>query len=165
MACAGGLITLGGLPPISAHAGSSSRQLQLPLPGPNDTCPVCGMFVAKYPEWVATIVFQDKTAMHFDGAKDFFKFLSDIKKYAPSCDQTHIRAMGVTDYYNTAMINAADALYVLGSDVLSPMGHDLIPHATHADAKDFKADHLGIDILRFQDITPGILQRLDRGDV
>lgn len=29
------------------------ESLQLPAPGPRDTCPVCGMFVSLYPDWVA----------------------------------------------------------------------------------------------------------------
>ena len=28
-------------------------------PSPKDRCPVCGMFVAKYPDWVAEIIFKD----------------------------------------------------------------------------------------------------------
>ena len=50
----------------------------LPNPGPKDTCPVCGMFVAKYPHWTATVLYRDGHAHHFDGAKDLFKYLSLI---------------------------------------------------------------------------------------
>jgi hypothetical protein len=57
--------------------------VKLPAPGPRDTCPVCGMFVAPYPYWVATVLWRDGTAVHFDGAKDFFKYLLDLKKYEP----------------------------------------------------------------------------------
>ncbi|HEX9136436.1 MAG TPA: nitrous oxide reductase accessory protein NosL, partial [Nitrospirota bacterium] len=28
-------------------------------PAAGDRCPVCGMFVSKYPDWTAEIVFQD----------------------------------------------------------------------------------------------------------
>ena len=61
-------------------ARADSQRLDTPPPGPGDTCPVCGMFVAKYPEWIATIVFGDGTAVHFDGAKDMFKYLLDMAK-------------------------------------------------------------------------------------
>ena len=33
--------------------------LRLPAPGPKDTCPVCGMFVSLYPDWVATVLYKD----------------------------------------------------------------------------------------------------------
>ena len=69
-----------GLAPVRARAGADV--VDLPAPGPGDTCPVCGMFVAKYSDWVATLVWTDGTAVHFDGAKDFFKYLFDMEKYA-----------------------------------------------------------------------------------
>ena len=58
--------------------------LRLPAPGPKDTCPVCGMFVSLYPDWVATVLYKDGHAHHFDGAKDLFKYLLNLPKYAPA---------------------------------------------------------------------------------
>ncbi len=65
-----------------------SGDLKFPEPGPKDTCPVCGMFVALYPDWVATVLYQDGHAHHFDGAKDLFKYLLDLPKYAPGHART-----------------------------------------------------------------------------
>ena len=56
---------------------------ELPKPGTKDLCPVCGMLVSKYPNWVATIMYRDGHAHHFDGAKDFFKYLYDRARYEP----------------------------------------------------------------------------------
>lgn len=139
------------------------RPVSLPAPGPRDVCPVCGMFVAPYRYWIATVLFKDGTAAHFDGAKDFFKYLHDLKKYAPQRAPADIRAMGVTDYYGTARIDAREAWYVLGSDVLGPMGHELVPLDSEADAKEFLTDHKGRRIVRFGDVQPGWLGALDEG--
>jgi len=49
-------------------------------PGARDLCPVCGMVVAKYPNWIASVVWRDGHAHHFDGAKDMFKFLHDLPR-------------------------------------------------------------------------------------
>ena len=46
-----------GLAPRGARAGAAA--VDLPAPGPRDICQVCGMFVAKYPDWIATILFAD----------------------------------------------------------------------------------------------------------
>ena len=54
-----------------------------PKPGPDVKCPVCGMFVAKYPNWVGMIHFKGDKYLYFDGAKDLFKCLQNMKKYAP----------------------------------------------------------------------------------
>ena len=64
--------------------------------------------------------------------------------------------MGVTSYYDGSRIDAASAVYVLGSDVLGPMGHELVPHGNEADAKEFMGDHKGGAPPHFADITPTI---------
>ncbi|SDK06419.1 nitrous oxide reductase accessory protein NosL [Aliiruegeria lutimaris] len=79
-----------GLSPARADA----PKVELPAPGPRDTCPVCGMFVAQYPEWVATILWDDGIAVQFDGAKDFFKYLDNLDKYAPDAPPRRSREWG-----------------------------------------------------------------------
>ena len=139
------------------------ESLQLPAPGPRDTCPVCGMFVSLYPDWVATVHYQDGHAHHFDGAKDLFKYLLNLSKYAPGHSQEQIAAIGVTEYYGVTRINARNAWYVVGSDTLGPMGHELVPLATQAEAGDFLRDHQGRRIVRFDEVNPALLEQLDRG--
>lgn len=154
VACAGAMSLV-----PTVHA----KPVKLPAPGPRDTCPVCGMFVASYPYWVATALWRDGKAVHFDGAKDFFKYLQELKKYEPGRAMTDLQAMGVTDYYATSRIDATGAYYVIGSDVLGPMGHELVPHDTEAEAKEFMTDHAGKRILRFREVTQAMLAGLDQG--
>lgn len=135
----------------------------VPPPGPKDTCPVCGMFVARYPEWVATVVFADGHSDYFDGAKDMFKYLLDMKKWAPGRKSFDIKTIAVTEYYELKLRDGREAFYVIGSDVLGPMGHELIPLATEDDAKEFLEDHKGTSILRFGDVTLQLLEGLDKG--
>ncbi len=140
-----------------------SETIRLPEPGPRDTCPVCGMFVAKYPEWVGTVLYKDGHAHHFDGAKDLFKYLLDLPKWAPDHRLEDIISIGVTEYYGLTLIDARQAFYVTGSDVLGPMGHELIPLASRADAEEFSRDHGGRAVLLFDQVTPGLLMMLDEG--
>lgn len=134
-----------------------------PPPGPKDTCPVCGMFVSRYPDWVATVVYRDGHAHHFDGAKDMFKYLLDLSKYAPGHSRTDIKAVGVTEYYGLTRIDAHAAWYVIGSDVLGPMGHELVPLRTREEAEEFQQDHHGRRLLRFDEVDLPLLLRLDQG--
>jgi nitrous oxide reductase accessory protein NosL len=138
--------------------------LTLPDPAPTDTCPVCGMFVAKYPEWVATVLYRDGHAHHFDGAKDMFKYLLDLERYAPGHRAEDIDGIGVTEYYGLRRVPARDAVYVIGSDVLGPMGHELVPLVNEDEARDFMADHGGTRMLRFEDVDAALLHALDAGD-
>lgn len=148
---------------FSLLSSAWSEGLQLPAPGAKDTCPVCGMFAALYPDWTATVLYKDGRAHHFDGAKDLFKYLLNLPKYAPDHTEADIAAMGVTDYYNVTRIDARSAWYVIGSDTLGPMGHELVPLATQAEAEEFLRDHHGQRIVRFGDVTPQLLEKLDQG--
>jgi len=140
-----------------------SAEVDCPPPGVHDTCPVCGMFVAKYPEWVATVLYQDGHAHHFDGAKDLFKYLLDLPRWAPGHRAENIERIGVTEYYELRRIDARQAWYVIGSDTLGPMGHELIPLESEGDAREFMQDHKGVRILRFDQVTEELLRKLDEG--
>lgn len=134
-----------------------------PKPGPKDLCPVCGMLVSKYPNWVATIVYKDGHAHHFDGAKDMFKFWHDPAKYAAGHRREDMAAIWVTDFYGLARIDAKKAFFVTGSDVLGPMGHEFVPLASRADADDFLKDHKGKAVFAFASVTPPVVERVDTG--
>ncbi len=126
-----------------------------------DKCPVCGMFVYKYPKWVAVIELADGTSYFYDGAKDMFKHYMNVSKYTPSKVGQDIVSLEVTDYYAVSLIDAKEAWYVIGSDVFGPMGHELIPFETQVSAKEFLEDHKGTRILRFQDVTEDTIKALD----
>lgn len=126
-----------------------------------DRCPVCGMFVYKYPKWVAQIIFKDGSYYFYDGAKDMFKHIFDTAKYTPGTTPENIRDIYVTDYYEVELIKAPSAFYVIGSDILGPMGHELLPFKDQESAQEFMEDHKGKAIMRFQDVTPAIIESLD----
>lgn len=134
-----------------------------PKPGPKDLCPVCGMIVAKYPNWVATIVYKDGHAHHFDGAKDMFKFWFDPPKYVAGHNREMMASVWVTDFYNLQKIDARKAWYVTGSDVLGPMGHEFVPLASKADAEDFLMEHKGAKALTFDQVSKELPAQLDAG--
>lgn len=136
---------------------------ELPKPGARDLCPVCGMLVSKYPNWVATIVYQDGHAHFFDGAKDMLKFWHDPARYAAGHSREQMQRIEVTEYYGLQSIDARSAWYVIGSDVLGPMGHEFIPLASEEDAADFLKEHKGVRMLRFEDIDAELPRLLDDG--
>jgi len=105
-------------------------------------CPVCGMFVAKYPKW-----------------KDMMKFYIFDADFP--YDRSEISMMKVTDFYTLEGITAKEAFYVIGSDVYGPMGNELIPFKTHEAAKNFMNDHRGTEIVHFDKITAKMVMALD----
>jgi len=119
----------------------------------DDRCAVCGMFVAKYRPWIAQIIFSDSSYAAFDGPKDMFKYYFQLNKYAPAKKHADIAAVYVTEYYSAKFMDAKKMFYVTGSNVLGPMGDELIPVATEAQAKEFLKDHKGKTILKFSEIS------------
>ncbi len=126
-----------------------------------DKCPVCGMFVAKYPDFLAQIIFTDGSHALFDGAKDMFKYFFDLKKYNAAKQRSDIASISVMDYYSMKPIDGQTAWYVIGSDVFGPMGRELIPFQQEMEAKEFAKDHLGKQILRFDEVTPALIKGLE----
>ena len=142
-------------------AGPSAGRPQDSTPSPKEKCPVCGMFVAMFPDWNARVEFKDSAYAIFDGAKDMFKYYLDMKKYNPSKNKNDVTAISVKDYYSKTSIDALRAYYVIWSDVYGPMGHEPIPFEKEADAKKFLKEHKGKKILRFKDINPKLIESLD----
>jgi nitrous oxide reductase accessory protein NosL len=135
----------------------------VPKPGVKDLCPVCGMLVSKYPNWVAVALYRDGHAHYFDGAKDLFKYLHDYAKYALGHRKEDLAGLYVTEFYGLGKVDAKRAFYVIGSDVMGPMGHELVPLETRADAEEFLRDHKGKRILTFDQVTPEQLAGVDNG--
>lgn len=152
------MLVLIGVISSSASAGGGEKKAR--KPSPRDKCAVCGMFVAKYPDWVASIAFRDGSLAFFDGPKDLFKYYHDLRKYNPVKKISDILSVQVSDYYALEPIDAFNAYYVLGSDVYGPMGRELIPFSTETDAVEFLKDHKGKRIVTFRDITPEVLRDL-----
>jgi nitrous oxide reductase accessory protein NosL len=115
------------------------------------------MIVAKYPDWIAEVLYRDGTYRVFDGPKDMFIYLADLKKYEPSRHREDIVNIYVSDYYSVHPTDGYKAYYVIGSNVYGPMGDEFIPFEAETDAKEFLNDHGGEKILRFHEITPKLL--------
>jgi nitrous oxide reductase accessory protein NosL len=121
-------------------------------PTDKDRCGICGMYVHKYPNWVATIVLENGSQIFFDGAKDFFRYFLSVEEFGEKDGE--FAALFVTDYYRVKFIDAKTAHFVVGSDVMGPMGAELVPLASREDAETFASDHGGGRILAFDEVTP-----------
>jgi len=121
-------------------------------------CPVCGMFVSKYPKWT-TMLEHDGKVYYFDGVKDMMKYYIFDGDFI--YDRRHISQMKVSDYYTLEAIPAKKAFYVVDSDIFGPMGRELIPFKSLKSAQDFSADHHGKSIVGFDEITDSMLMKLD----
>jgi nitrous oxide reductase accessory protein NosL len=109
------------------------------------------MFVAKYEKLIATIK-TEKESFYFDGVKDMMKFYFEPTKYIKNADLKN-STIKVTDYYTLEQIDAKNAFFVIGSNVMGPMGDELIPFKDENSANEFSKDHFGKKIVKFNEIT------------
>ena len=146
---------------VSAAWSQTSVRPGPEKPSPQNKCPVCGMFVAKYPDFAGQVIFRDGRPCIFDGAKDLFKYYLNLATYSPKRHQGDIATIYVTSYYSLSPIDGRKAWYVTGSDVYGPMGRELIPFENEAEAREFKLDHKGNAILKFPEVTGGVLRGME----
>lgn len=129
-------------------------------PGARDVCAVCGMAVSRHPEWTAEVVYEDGAIVYFDGPKDLFRYLRHPHHYAGERCGSKIEAAFVTAYYDRTSVPAREALYVVGSDVVGPLGAELVPHGSREDAEEFLVDHRGERIVSYHQVSDGLLGTL-----
>jgi nitrous oxide reductase accessory protein NosL len=153
------IVFMAALSSMSSEGSKPSPNPKGPVPKGN--CAVCGMYVANFPDWAGVITFKEGGQAWFDGPKDLFTYLLDLKRYAKKRNVTDIASIQVRDYYGLKQIDGQKAFYVLGSDVMGPMGKELVPFATEAGARDFLRDHRGSSILTFKEITSGTLKVME----
>lgn len=128
---------------------------------PKERCPVCGMFVTKFPDWITQVRLTNGTIKYFDGVKDLLAFTLNPASFGMP-GQT-AQEIWVKDYYTLAWIDGRTARYVVGSDVYGPMGHEFIPFTSAAAAENFRKDHKGTKVMRFEEITETLVQSMRHG--
>lgn len=143
-----------------AESGMTESRLPAPV-SPEDRCPVCGMKVAKYPEWLAQVELVDGRVLKFDGPKDMLAFYFAPEDYGES--GSGAASLAVREYYRQEWLDGRKAFYVIGSDVLGPMGHEFVPFASREAAENFSRDHHGNRILTFDEITLELVQDMQKG--
>lgn len=109
-------------------------------------CAQCGMLADVAPRWQARA-----GAEAFDAPKCLFRWAA--------AEGASLEGATVTDYYGGTPVEALEAFFVSGSDVLSPMGDDLVPLRSEAEMDRFVRDHGG-EGHRPGSIDASILSRL-----
>ncbi len=127
-------------------AGFTEQAVQ---PTAEDRCMTCGMRVAPYPNWVAQVTFKDGRHYFFDGPKDMFVFYFNLQDYLPEATTDDIDQLQVTEYYTLKRRSARDVFFVSGSDVLGPMGKEMVPVSGEDNLKTFLRDHGYEKVMRF----------------
>ncbi|MCB9600147.1 MAG: nitrous oxide reductase accessory protein NosL [Sandaracinus sp.] len=131
---------LGGAAMLCLHAACGGGSDDVPR------CARCGMRVDTAPAWLA-----GHGDARFDGPKCLFRWAAENGRDAGEG--------WATEYFDTREVPLREAFFVAGSDVVSPMGDDLVPLRTRALAERFAGDHGG-RVLAFGEVDDAVLQAL-----
>ncbi len=114
-------------------------------------CSNCGMPTPDFPKWKVKAYFPAEDLRYFCSPKCYFLY-EQKQEVADS--------VWVMDFYEVKEIDAKSSYYVTGSDVLGPMGKDLVPVATLEAAEEFAKDHGGKLPMLYQEINAEVLKGL-----
>mgnify|MGYP005836755613 CR=1 FL=1 len=144
-------------------AQDAAYSTDFPRPSRKDRCPVCGMFVHKYPKWAAGFIFKSGAKYFHCCPKCMLHNLTNIPKYQPGENRDNLALIWVTDYYTTRKMDARDAVFVVGTNLVGPMGADIIPVGSRGAAENLKNDYQGEAIVTLDQITPEVVERARTG--
>jgi nitrous oxide reductase accessory protein NosL len=114
-------------------------------------CAYCGMAIDPKSGWNAELVRADDSKLEFDSPR--------CALLAWRNGQVEAKELRVQEYYERAWRSGDEVVFVASSDVVGPMGADLVP-VDPARARIFVRDHTGTRPLRLADITPELLKEL-----
>jgi len=112
-------------------------------------CAHCGMIYEKYPKWHATVATADEGTLYYCSNRCMFVHLLE------SDPPKDIESVRVVDYYDLKDIDGLEAFYVVGSDVVGPMGKGFVALSGKEAAETFSKEHKGQKVLKFGEVTLG----------
>jgi hypothetical protein len=114
-------------------------------------CKHCGMRIDPNSAWRTELVAGDGTTAAFDTPRCALTSWRTGKTLA--------RSLRAQEYYERRVRSGEELRFVIGGDVLGPMGPDLVPVDPSRAAK-FVQDHGADRALRLEEISPEVLSTL-----
>ncbi|CAN5924387.1 nitrous oxide reductase accessory protein NosL [soil metagenome] len=111
-------------------------------------CKNCGMKIDPSSPWRAELLAADGAVTTFDTPRCALQSWRSGK--------TPAKSLRVQDYYDRQSRDGSELRFVIGGDVVGPMGPDLVP-VDPARVSKFIQDHAADRALRLDEITPEVL--------
>ncbi len=122
--------------------------------------------IYKDPAWASKIITKENKEFFFISPKSMMEFYYNPYKW-PSANiqkSEEIKEIIVTDYKTLKPIDGKYAFYIYGSRKISFAGDDLAAFENINDAKEFMKNNNGKRILKFSELSKGLIQLLN-GDI
>ena len=115
-------------------------------------CRRCGMVLDPKSRWLVTMTLADGSTEQFDTPKcAFFTLRSGEREKGAK--------LVFKSYYGQKTVDEGALVFAKGSDVLGPMGEDLVPVEPEL-AQKFKVEHKAKEMLKAADVTKAIVEAM-----
>jgi nitrous oxide reductase accessory protein NosL len=121
------------------------------------TCPLCGMYPARYKNFQCQIVFSDGTYEAFDSPVGLLVYLLFPDKTGIAVKKPV--KIYFRDYLDHSWIDAENTYYVVGTGVMGPMGLDFLPVREQAEAQQLKAAEQGKLVIHHNHVDRQFLKK------
>jgi nitrous oxide reductase accessory protein NosL len=119
--------------------------------GAEDRCPVCAMPVSDHAKFASAIELADGRTFYFCGTGCMIRTWMHPEAYLHAA-RTDLKRAVTRDYFAGQPLDAGEAVFVAGSDVVGPMGPALVPLRNDADVRTFNERHGGKTTFRLADM-------------
>jgi copper chaperone NosL len=145
-------------------SGCIKSDVEKPLPielTRDHSCAVCGMITVDFQGAKAQIHYRNGKIDTFCCTLHMFSFYLQPDR-PPNIAAIYVNDMGKADWEKPEghWIDAKNAFYVVGGDVMGPHGEALVPFSGSEGAEDYKKEHGG-EIIRFDDVTTDMLRPVE----
>ncbi|SHO81509.1 nosL-related protein [hydrothermal vent metagenome] len=119
--------------------------------------------IYKEPKWASKIELINGKKIFFSSPKSMFEFYYRPGKWFDIGvkSEEDFKDIIVTDYITMKPINAREAFYIYGTNVISPAGDDLVAIDGEYNAKEFSLKHNGKRVLRFNEVSDALIRLLN----
>lgn len=114
-------------------------------------CPLCGMYPARYPQFNCQIIFKDGRYEAFDSAIGLVVYLLFSENTGMPLQP--IEKIYFKDYLKKSWIEADNTFFVIGSEIMGPMGIEFLAADSQQAANALKKQEKGQDIVYFKEIN------------
>lgn len=143
---------------LAGCSGDAEKVVEKPAPvhmDDSDECHVCGMAITRFPGPKGEVITEKEQTVHkFCSTRDMFAWVlqpeNTMRKHT-----LYVHDMSQTEWASpddAALIDAHEAVYVVGSQRKGAMGQTFASFSTESAAHDFMMEHGG-ELLTFDAIT------------
>jgi len=125
-------------------------------------CPLCGMIPARYPEFHCQVIFENGDYEAFDSAAELLVYLLFPER--TEIQPPKVRAVFFRDHQSGAWIEAEATFFVVGSDVLGPMGIEFLAADSREKAEEIMKTENGQRIVSYREIDRSFMLEAARRD-